>query len=80
MSLHKFERKLRNKTNDEVLKTLLNLNNIYYLALRLRAENTNPINPIKDEKLIEKLEKKIQITRKVLQENQNGCLSCCNQR
>ena len=80
MSLHKFERKLRNKTNDEVLKTLLNLNNIYYLALRLRAENTNPINPIKDEKLIEKLEKKIQITRKVLQENQNGCLSGCNQR
>ena len=79
MSLNKFERKLRNKTNDEVLKTLLNLNNIYYLALRLRAENTNPINPIKDEKLIEKLEKKIQITRKVLQENQDGCLSTSNQ-
>ena len=79
MSLNKFERKLRNKTNDEVLKTLLNLNNIYYLALRLRAENTNPTNPIKDERLIEKLEKKIQITRKVLQENQNGSLSTSNQ-
>ena len=80
MSLNKFERKLRNKTNDEVLKTLLNLNNIYYLALRLRAENTNPINPIKDEKLIEKLEKKIQITRKAIQENQDGCLNTSNQR
>ena len=69
MSLNKFERKLRIKTQDEVLKTLLNLNNTYYLALKLRAENTNPIYPIQDEKLIEKLEKKIQITKRILQQN-----------
>ena len=69
MSLNKFERKLRIKTQDEVLKTLLNLNNTYYLALKLRAENTNTTYPIQDEKLIEKLEKKIQITKRILQQN-----------
>ena len=69
MSLNKFERKLRIKTQDEVLKTLLNLNNTYYLALKLRAENTNPTYPIQDEKLIEKLEKKIQITKRIIQQN-----------
>ena len=72
MSLNRFERKTRNKTKDEVLRTLLNLNTIYYLALRLNAENTNPTHQTQDRQLIIKLERKIQITQRILQEKQDG--------
>ena len=72
MSLNRFERKTRIKTKDEVLRALLNLNNIYYLALRLNAENTNPIHQTQDRQLIIKLERKIQITQRILQEKQDG--------
>ena len=75
MTLNKFRRKTKRKTIDECLHQLATLNNTLEIAVPLFMLNPNPPNRTEDIKYFTELEKKIKITKQIierkLEEHQN---------
>ncbi len=68
MTLRKFKNKIKRKSNEELMRTLINLNKEYYGILKIIYETTTSAVTNKDREQINLLERKIEITQKAIQE------------
>ena len=66
MNTRKFTSKANRKSVDELEKQLINFNIEFYSALKILKENPVPLSA-QDQKYIETLQNKIQITNTILQ-------------
>ena len=59
MTLRKFKNKAKRKSIEELLETLITLNEAYYLRMKFMSENPFPPHPEEDIRYITILERKM---------------------